>query len=549
MLRIPIIGTMIDQLDAQLDHAEGDSLRNEVRKQRKDYVTSFLSVSEHLSANQDDEASHLMLVETLPHLDSLKVSLESLITMQEEALREARNRSLQVFKTTYRLWTWFFAAAVLAALVLSVWIIHAVIRPLGRQSELARAVVERIARGDLDSPIPLGTGDCDSLLIAMKTMQGNLRQLIEERDRVECALRDSTQRFQGLVETLRDWVWEVDTDWCYSYVSPQVRGILGYTPEEILGKTPFDLMPPEEASRIRSVVEALQPRRKPIVALENINLHKSGLRVVLESSGQPYFDKQGNFRGYRGVDREITDRKQAEKARLAEAERLRDALVREVHHRIKNNLQTVVGLLRREADKRPEARASIEAAIAQVKAVAVVHGLYGQAMRHSVLLCELVPAVVGSVSELTGVQIRLAGIGKSDGHMLIRESETVAVALVLNELVTNAVKHSTGVASASIPQVALWREGRSCGITIKNVGRLEPGFDFDSCRGLGTGLGLVRALIPVPGMSVRFRQSGEDVRVNVVIEAPVLGDVPHETPLYQPAVLPTAGYDTPSESD
>jgi len=135
---------------------------------------------------------------------------------------------------------------------------------------------------------------------------------ITERKQAEKALRESRQQFQALVETLYDWVWEVNTEGRYTYVSPQVKNILGYEPHEILGKTPFDLMPPEEARRLSEKFGELIRERKPIAALENINLHKDGHPVVLERNGLPFADADGNFKGYRGTDRDITVRKRAE---------------------------------------------------------------------------------------------------------------------------------------------------------------------------------------------------------------------------------------------
>jgi PAS domain S-box-containing protein len=128
----------------------------------------------------------------------------------------------------------------------------------------------------------------------------------------QAALREGEQRFRGLVETTSDWVWEVDEDFVYTYASPRVRDILGYEPEEVLGKRPWDLMPTEEAERISVLAAGARESRAPFKTLENINLHKSGRLVVLETSGTPFFDALGRFRGYRGIDRDISDRKQAE---------------------------------------------------------------------------------------------------------------------------------------------------------------------------------------------------------------------------------------------
>jgi PAS domain S-box-containing protein len=139
-----------------------------------------------------------------------------------------------------------------------------------------------------------------------------IKQDVTTRRYADEALRQSEQKLRNLVEKISDWVWEIDERNRYTYVSPKVREILGYTPEEVLGKTPFDLMPLEEAKRVAEIFAPITGQMQPFVLLDNVCLHKDGHRVVLETSGTPIFDSQGVFRGYRGIDRDITERKRAE---------------------------------------------------------------------------------------------------------------------------------------------------------------------------------------------------------------------------------------------
>lgn len=135
---------------------------------------------------------------------------------------------------------------------------------------------------------------------------------ITERKRTAEALRQSEEKFRALVESTSDWIWEVDRTGRYTYVSPKIEALLGYTPEEVLGKSPCNLMPPEEGQRVRKIFGETLMKRAPFVALENTNRHKDGRMVVLESSGVPIFDPNGDFAGYRGIDRDITERRQAQ---------------------------------------------------------------------------------------------------------------------------------------------------------------------------------------------------------------------------------------------
>ena len=143
-----------------------------------------------------------------------------------------------------------------------------------------------------------------------------------DRQESEQALRASELKFRTFVETTRDWVWEVNEHAVYTYASPRIREILGYEPEEVIGKTPFDLMPSDEAIRVAGLFGPIVAARQPFTLLENTNRHKNGRLVVLETSGTPIFDGAGTFRGYHGIDRDITDRKGIEEALRASELRL-----------------------------------------------------------------------------------------------------------------------------------------------------------------------------------------------------------------------------------
>ena len=148
--------------------------------------------------------------------------------------------------------------------------------------------------------------------------------VITEQKQADELLLESMLKYQNLVESTSDWVWEVDEAGRYTYVSPRVKDLLGYEPEEIMHKTPFDLMPPEEAKRIKETFITAVTQQEPLNSLENTNLHKDGHPVVLETSGTPIFDKKGKFCGYRGIDRDITARKHAENKLLEQTKKLEE---------------------------------------------------------------------------------------------------------------------------------------------------------------------------------------------------------------------------------
>jgi PAS domain S-box-containing protein len=139
-----------------------------------------------------------------------------------------------------------------------------------------------------------------------------LKAEIDVRKQAEEKLKESKERFRSLVETTSDWIWEVDANDIYTYASPRIRELLGYEPQELIGRTPFDLMPPEEAERVAAEFNASKENQMSVFGLEKLNLHKDGGNVILETNGVPIFDVDGKFCGYRGIDRDITERKHRE---------------------------------------------------------------------------------------------------------------------------------------------------------------------------------------------------------------------------------------------
>jgi PAS domain S-box-containing protein len=151
---------------------------------------------------------------------------------------------------------------------------------------------------------------------------------------MELRLQESEKRFRNIAEITSDCVWQTDEHAVYVYASPRVRDILGYEPEELQGKTPFDFMPAEEKERVAEIFKNIAGRQESFSFLENTHIHKDGHTVILESSGVPIVGNDGTFQGYFGSDRDISERKKAEeelRASLLKNELLfessRDALI------------------------------------------------------------------------------------------------------------------------------------------------------------------------------------------------------------------------------
>jgi PAS domain S-box-containing protein len=169
-------------------------------------------------------------------------------------------------------------------------------------------------------------------------------RLYEEARRAKKSFKESQDRLQNLIDTTSDWVWEMDDRGVYTYVSPQIRGILGYEPDEVLGKTFFDFMPRDEARRAADFFISMTRQQQPFRVFQNTNIRKDGSRVIIETSGVPFFDQDGRFCGYRGIDRDVTERNDLEK-RLRYSQKMEaiGMLAGGVAHDFNNILTAIVG--------------------------------------------------------------------------------------------------------------------------------------------------------------------------------------------------------------
>lgn len=136
---------------------------------------------------------------------------------------------------------------------------------------------------------------------------------IGKRKKAEEDLRRSEERFRQVAESADEWIWEVDSTGMYTYSSPVVETILGYSADELVGKKYFyDLFLPEEAQRLKELSFSMMGQGKYFTGFINRNLKKNGDIAIIESSGVAMLDQEGNIIGCRGVDKDITDRFRSE---------------------------------------------------------------------------------------------------------------------------------------------------------------------------------------------------------------------------------------------
>jgi PAS domain S-box-containing protein len=294
--------------------------------------------------------------------------------------------------------------------------------------------------------------------------------------------------------------------------------ITGYTAEEVIGKNPR-LHSSGKQSR-----EFYTDMWKTLIETghwqgEVWNRRKNGEAYPAYLSIATVKDDTGNICNYIGTIIDITTEKQKEEQRLNQEIALRNTLVREVHHRIKNSLQGVTSLLRQTIHKNPELHDIITDVISQVRSIALTHGLQGKNTQSQILLKDLVLEIATN-NQILWHNNFTVDISPQLKSWVVNEEEGVPLALVLNELALNAIKHHQHNTEICI---TLTEESLDHGvaITFSNHGQLSQDAHSPNEPNKGTGLTLVDLLLSEHS-ELTWKQHNDLVIVRLVLKPPVI---------------------------
>ena len=162
-------------------------------------------------------------------------------------------------------------------------------------------------------------------------------------------LRDTEQRLRDVVDAAGEYIWEVDSEGHYTFLSERVVDVLGYPLEKLIGRHPLSFVPPEDVDEVRSKSEELSRTQKTFRDFQHRMVRADGQIIWLNINGVPVSNMNGQVSGYRGAGLDITARKRAEEALIQEkesalaADRAKSEFLAVMSHEIRTPLNSVLG--------------------------------------------------------------------------------------------------------------------------------------------------------------------------------------------------------------
>jgi len=319
---------------------------------------------------------------------------------------------------------------------------------------------------------------------------------IHDRKLAEQALRENEERFRLYSANIRDYaLMQVDTEGRVVSWNFGAAQVFGYSEGEILGQPLAVLFTTEDVAKGEPAKEREQAITTGRSIDERWHVRKGGSRFWASGVLSPMRDEQGRLRGFAKVLRDETERRRANERLRASLDE-KEVLLQEIHHRVKNNLQVINSLLRLQSEHIADrsSRELLVEAQSRVQAIAGIHELlYRSPDLARIDFGTYLNRLARNLFSFYGISEEQVQLVLHVNHTTLEVSQAIPCGLIVNELLTNALKYAFPGGRRGTTTVSLDCVGRQCVLVVEDNGvGLPEGFDWEAAETLG--LQLVKIL-------------------------------------------------------
>ncbi|MBU4388646.1 MAG: PAS domain S-box protein [Proteobacteria bacterium] len=297
------------------------------------------------------------------------------------------------------------------------------------------------------------------------------------------ALRESERKFREFVEGTDDLVTRVDSNGTFTYVNDTSGKIFGLSPEECIGLSAFDFIHPDDREKTKAAFAEWVRERVPSITFENRQVSRSGKVHYMQWSINSKLDEDGNLIAIDSIARDFTELKLAEK-RLKQYADTQEILIREVNHRVTNNLSAIIGMLGMEEEHAVEEGSTyylsfLQNLTARIRGLSLVHGLLSASGWQPLKLSSLCEQILKSATQGALFPKNLE-ISITPSQVMVSSTHAHHLAMVINELATNSIKHGVTNHDNININIIIEQDGTKTTVKFKDNG---PGFPEEIIKG------------------------------------------------------------------
>ena len=340
---------------------------------------------------------------------------------------------------------------------------------------------------------------------------------ISERKKIENSIKDREEHLSLITDNMLDLMFQVNSEGIFEYVSPSVKDLLGYEAEEIIGKRDYEFIGmahPDDfeilIDTIQLVIQTLRPNRA-----QHRLKHADGHYIWVETVGNPLSNSKGEFSGAVYITRDIRELKKVE-TQLKSSLEEKEVLLREIHHRVKNNMQIISSLLNLQSRYLNDEKTVniLNESRNRVRSMAMVHEeLYRSRDLSKIDFADYIQRLLSGLFSSYGVDENFIKPEINVENIFLNIDIAVPCGLIINELVSNSLKHAFVQGQKGKISIKFHHQDEKYVLTVADNGTGFPeGIDFKNTKTLG--LQLVNTLVKQLSGSIDiYRSSGTSFKI------------------------------------
>ncbi len=315
----------------------------------------------------------------------------------------------------------------------------------------------------------------------------------------------SRLEYKNLIENINSIIMTVDPDGTITYCNPYGLKYYGYEKDELIGNKVQETVLRGLGDGPNNILEKIFIQDNKYWNGENINVTKTGKKVWILWSNRLIFNDDGTVKELLSIGQDITKIKNTEKE-LGDSLKKNSILLKEIHHRVKNNLQIIISLINLQMDKTsaPAVTSSLKEIKGRIQSMAIVHEmLYSSSSFSNIDLGQYTESLLQDIIQTFHSSDRAVSFSVDSEKILLELDKTITVGLILNELISNSVKYAfpekkNGKISVTIRKL----KANRISVTVRDNG---TGIADDKNLREGLGTILIEALTAQIGAEVNRR--------------------------------------------